>query len=209
MSDSVKVDVSRAQLKVVRVIDGLDPVARKRLSTFGAMTVLKAKRNASGGIVGKYKNGRKSGQLHRNISFRLAKTDGGVSGVAIGTGPEVGGKEEVKYASILEHGGTIKPKNSKLLAIPLTRDGLRPRQYFNTFFFRSGGKLFLAQSILRFASGSGKGKNAGMRLLFVLKNKVTMPAFHWLSRSIDLELLDGLLDPGLMVDDLLGGMRED
>ena len=97
-----------------------------------------------------------------------------------------------KRARIHYDGGTIVPKNSQYLTIPLrakggeyagafrglarksNRLGARARDYKGTFFIRRNGKLFLAQ---RVPGGEGKG---ALRFLFILLKRVTMPRREWL-----------------------------
>lgn len=77
------------------------------------------------------------------------------------------------YAKIHEHGGQIRPRSAKYLAVPLpaartkggdTRGG--PRSFANTFFAKSkAGNLILFQN-------QGKGKKP--LPLFVMKKQVTL-----------------------------------
>ncbi len=77
------------------------------------------------------------------------------------------------YAKIHEHGGTIRPKSAKYLAIPLAAAKAKsgdlrggPRSFTNTFFAKSkAGNLILFQN-------QGKGKKP--LPLFVMKKQVTL-----------------------------------
>lgn len=83
----------------------------------------------------------------------------------------------VKYAQIHEYGGTVTPKNSQYLTIPLdanktatgkTRMDARTAISQGAFFFKSkAGNLLIGQK------GSGKGEVVP---LFVLKKQITIPA---------------------------------
>lgn len=87
------------------------------------------------------------------------------------------------YAAILEYGGEITPKNAKALAIPvgeaLTEAGVPrqtgPRKYEDLFLLRTkAGKALLARR-------TGKG---ALEVMYVLKEKVTIPAFRYASEAV-------------------------
>lgn len=96
------------------------------------------------------------------------------------------------YAIAHEYGATIRPRNAKMLAVPLpaalTGSGVLkkpPRAYGDALFFFRGKKIdpstgkrraFLARRI-------GKGKNARLELLFVLKDSVRLPSGRLMFRE--------------------------
>lgn len=212
MSDQgVKVDVTRARVKVSRLKD-LPQLTRKKLAAWGALAVQVAKRNASGGIVGKYRGGRRTGQLKRNIAMKAVEFGAGDAGILVGTGPQVG-TNETKYASILEHGGTIRPKKKKFLAIPLPGVKGVPANYPDIFPITSkkGTHLLVAAKWRRVRGGMNSKRTGDLIPLFVLKKEVTIPPFHWLQGTIDTMLpeLHRQLAPQVLVDELLGGFTAD
>lgn len=79
-----------------------------------------------------------------------------------------------KYAAIHQFGGTITPKNSKYLTIPIHPDAKNhfAGQFPDLFFFMSrSGNAFLARTKL-----AGSKKDIGsMQLMFLLKKSVTIP----------------------------------
>ena len=170
-------DVSGAKKKN-KAIKGTGQAARYQLTSWGSKATKTIIRNVSGGIIGKYKGGVRTGQLRRNIKFKIrgSKTD-----IYL----EIG-SWGVKYARILERGGTIRPKRVQYLTIPFPGVKGRARNYRDAFVFKSrAGNLILAQR-----------QGAGLKPLFILKKSVQIPAFEWLEKSIDQErsLLQRMMD---------------
>ena len=132
------------------------------------------KKNASGPILHV-----RSGRLRSSIGSYTFGSDKELVG-RVGSGQRTG--QPVKYAGILETGGTIRPVKAKMLAIPLkaalTSAGVpryTPREVPNSFIMRTkNGNLMI------FAK-SGKKRITPM---FVLKNSVKIPAFKYLSKSL-------------------------
>lgn len=159
------------------------PKATKHVLTQWATdTVMMLKRSAA--AQQRSGRGRKTGQMGRNVGIEKTGNEE-VTKIVIGTG--VGGTQSVKYASIQDQGGTIH-KKTKLLTIPLGATKGLIRNYPGGFFFRpKSGGLFYA--------GPGKTRSGKpLRALFVLKDKVTLPASHWFSgiaepRAADLAAL--------------------
>ena len=86
------------------------------------------------------------------------------------------GSSGVIYARILEKGGTITPKKAKWLTIPLPGVKGRASNYPDSFVIKSkSGNLLIVQK---------KGKS-GIVPLFVLKKKVKIPDFRWLTGSLE------------------------
>lgn len=96
------------------------------------------------------------------------------------------------YALAHEYGATITPKRSKMLAIPLpaalTPSGVMrmpPRAYGDALFLFKSKKLDSATGRPRafLARRIGKGKNARLELLFVLKSSVRLPSGRLMFRE--------------------------
>ena len=138
-----------------------------QLQKWTGRTVKHIIRNISGGILKT-----RSGQFRRSITGRVARL-GKIVKTIIGSG--IFGRKAVKYAGILEKGGTIRPRKAKMLTIPLPGIKGRAANYPDAFIIKSKkGNLLLVEK---------KGKK-GLRPLFVLKDEVRIPAKHWLSQSI-------------------------
>lgn len=125
------------------------------------------RRLRAGGEIGlNVKNGALSRSLHRVVST----TPTGVQGIVT-----IGGTQ-APYAVAQEYGGTLRPRTSQWLAIPvssgLTRAGRRRfaslRQLANVFFVKKADKL------LAFQSSASKRKNAKAKLVAVLQRSVTL-----------------------------------
>jgi phage virion morphogenesis protein len=111
-----------------------------------------------------------------------------ITGEATATGAVV--FSNLPYARLHEYGGTVRPKRSKYLAIPLTRDAKRtgsPRRFRVKLSFRpfkrkgTGGVLFV--------------RRAGTTIdHYLLVKSVTIPARPFLSPSdAALKLIDGIV----------------
>lgn len=87
------------------------------------------------------------------------------------------------YAGIQEHGGVIRPKNAKALAIPLTPEAASynsPRDMPGlTMIKRKGKPPLLVRQMAR------RGSVVGMEILWVLVDRVEITATHWLSRGAE------------------------
>lgn len=120
----------------------------------------------------------RSGRLRSSIGSAVTETDKGLVGT-IGSGVRQG--ERVPYANIHETGGTIRPRISKWLTIPLpaalTRSGVprgRARDFNNTFVRKSKlGNLIIFQ----------KQGNRRILPLFLLKKSSIVSASKYLSRT--------------------------
>jgi len=194
MSDGkIQVDISRARAKI-SALKGVDRLMRKKLTFWMADTIYHIKRMISGTYLGT-----KTSQLKRNVGGKAVEFGSGAYGLMIGTGPDVG-LSEVIYASIQEHGGTIRPKKRKWLTVPLPGVKGTVSNYPDGFFIKSkaGNLLFVIR----------KGKY-GIQPLFVLKKEVKIPASHWLTQSIkDKQAeLEKMLDPNQLVGDMMEGLR--
>jgi hypothetical protein len=116
------VDTSRAKKKAAK-LKKMPEATGRTLVHFAGQVIKRAKRNATGGIVGKYKWGKKTGALGRNVGHKLERR-ADIFQLMIGTGTGLG-KSSVKYANILDKGGIIKAKNAPYLAIPMPDGSLR------------------------------------------------------------------------------------
>ena len=112
-------DAKRKNAKLRKMPLGIE----QTLVHFAGQVIKRAKRNATGGIVGKYKMGRKTGALGRNVGHELRRR-GELFELMIGTGIGLG-KSSVKYAEILDKGGVIRAKNVPYLAIPMPDGSIR------------------------------------------------------------------------------------
>ena len=167
MSGDVKVDITGA-VKKTKTLKNLPRATKYQLTAWGSEFVKYLKQTAvKGRYVGKYKGGTRSGQLRRGIQKRVSVM-GDAFKLEVGT-------QGVKYARILEKGGTIHPKRRQYLTVPLPGVKGRARDYPNAFIIKSKkGNLLIVER---------KGK-ADLRPLFVLKKSVTIPAFRWLEKSV-------------------------
>jgi phage gpG-like protein len=137
-------------------------------------------------ISGKYLLVR-SGRLRASIGSKVLETEEGISGI-IGSGVRQGGEgARVKYANIHETGGTITPKNTRFLTIPLsealTNAGVlrfTARQLFAGETKYDGA--FVWRGII-YGYMIAKGKRP-VTPLFLLKSSVTIPARYYMSRTL-------------------------
>jgi hypothetical protein len=161
-------------------------------------TVLKALVANVSGIVLK----RRTGNLARSMGFKLYRK-GGVPESVIGSGASLE-TERMKYANILETGGTIRPVNKQWLTIPT--------DYAKT---SSGVPRFTAQELRRGAGGYngsviidgiiygyiGQKKQTKLVPLFILKKSVTIPAKSYMAITVD-------MTAGQVVEDIVNKIRE-
>ena len=113
---SISIDI-RGAVKKTKTLKNLPRATKYQLTSWGGQTQKHIIRNVSGGIVGKYKWGRRSGQLRRSIKS-IIKIMGNRYQLEIGSWG-------VKYARILEKGGTIYPRRKKYLAVPMPDGSIR------------------------------------------------------------------------------------
>lgn len=154
-----------------------------QLQRWTGRTVKRIIRNLSGPILKT-----RTAQLRRSITGK-AQSVGTVASSIVGSG--IFGRKPVKYARIQEKGGKIRPKKAKMLTIPLPGIKGVAANFPDAFIITSKkGNVLLVER-----------KGTGLRPLFVLKKEVTIPASHWLSRSIDemMPELRRLLKPGEIV----------
>jgi len=144
---------------------------RYQLESWGSKTVRQLKMRGGGGVLKT-----RSAHLRNNIGMR-SSTLGHLYRLTVGTGSGVLLKK-VKYASILDRGGEIKPKRKQYLTIPLGKTKGWARNYKNTFIQKSKkGNLLIFQK-------SGKGKRSRIKPLFLLKKSVRIPAKRWFTNVI-------------------------
>jgi hypothetical protein len=111
----------------------------------------------------------KSGDLSRSIDF-FPRTPG-----AMGDTVKVGTNKI--YARIQDYGGTIRPKTSQYLTIPLPGTRGRIRDYPNGFFLRSKrGNVIYAEK---------KGNTGQIKPRFVLKKSVNIKGKPYLSKAFN------------------------
>lgn len=147
---------------------------------------------------------RRSGQLATRTTVELGNitSSGGETETLVASVVT----RNVPYAFIQEHGGTITPKKSKFLAIPLSAartpaGGSRgdPRDFKNTFVAKSkqGNLIIFQKNNVGSRSRSKRAENrSDITPLFVLKRSVTIPASRWASGATAdaLKQLPGLLE---------------
>jgi phage gpG-like protein len=126
----------------------------------------------------------RSGRLRASMGSIVLQKGENLEGT-IGSGVRQG--ERVKYANIHETGGVITPKNTKFLTIPLkaalTASGV---QRFTARDVMAGATKYSDSYIhngVIFGIMSG-GRGEGADPLFILKRSVTIPARHYLSRTL-------------------------
>jgi phage gpG-like protein len=171
----IEMNINKDDLaKVLRKMNALSVKDRsgKIFQAFQDSGALLANRlgRAAGGKILKSR----TGDLRKSIGSKVVQNGEDIS-ATVGSGTLTGGR--MKYASIHEHGGVIRPKNGRFIAIPLqaarTPAGVArgtPRSYQNTFI----AKRVIWQRI---------GKN--IIPLFALKRSVTIPATHYMSRTME------------------------
>jgi len=166
VSGDVKVDITGA-IKKTKTLKNLPRATKYQLTAWGGRAKVQIFRNVTGGIVGKYKGGTRTGQLGRSIKF-VVNTFGNMFRLQIGS-------FGTKYAHMLEKGGTIRPVRKQYLTIPVPGVKGWARNYPNAFVIKSKkGNLLIVER-------QGKGN---LRPLFILKKSVRIPAFRWLEKSV-------------------------
>jgi len=175
----IKTDTSGAQRKFTAltqtswVYDTLErwaPLAINEVKSLGAERFKSAK-----------------GHLLSSLGFKVSQTKSGAE-VLVGTG--VKGRKSIPYARIQDVGGEIEPKNRQYLTIPLGGTRGRAADYKDTFFIETkAGKLFLAQRVSAkvFKRKTTKGiklNDSGVRLLFLLVKKVTLPGSSYFTDAM-------------------------
>ncbi len=163
-----------------QVLFGLPKAVKRQATVWSSETVKLLKRSAAG--MQKSGRGRKTGQLARNVGMEIVADSSGYR-ILIGTG--VGRTLSVKYARIQDEGGTITKKN-KMLAIPLPGIKGSPSNYPGAFVIRSkkGNVLLVQRRWKKVRGGENYIQTQDLMPLFVLKDKVTLPATHWFSGII-------------------------
>lgn len=163
--------VSKSYYDKKKQLENIPRATRYQLTAWGSKAVRALKAKGGGGVLKT-----RTGHLRRNIDMRM-KDLGPYYILTVGTGPSVF-REKVKYAQILDRGGTILPRQKKMLTIPLGKTKGWARNYDNTFIQKSKkGNLLIFQNV-------GSGKKRKIKPLFLLKDKVTIPAKRWFSGTI-------------------------
>lgn len=189
MSVRIEYDMTRMRKKLGKLKHIEQPIKRQ-IDDWSSETVRRTKMNIRDIFT------TRTGQLWRSVGFKSG-IFGNIIRSEIGSG--AGGAEPTKYARILEKGGKIRPKRAKALTIPLPGVKGRAANYPNSFIIKSKkGNVLIAQR-------AGK---KGLRPLFVLKKKVKIPAFHWLSAPVKVmrPKLNKMLSPKEILK-VMGGMK--
>jgi hypothetical protein len=116
----------------------------------------------------------RTGLLRNSIGSKVYENEGELLGI-IGSGVRTG--ERVKYASILETGGTIFPVIAKFLTIPLS--GALTPAGVSRGPARSFSNTFISKNIIFQKQGNK------VVPLFILKKSVKIPAFRYMQRTVD------------------------
>lgn len=134
-----------------------------------------------GGLIG-----RRTGNLARAITFQVTPLPDGVTG-SVWPDPD-----KVPYGDIQEEGGTVIPKNSKFLAIPLdamlTGNGVArgtARQVIGDPESFGFAGTFIHNGVVFGRTGSGRA--GSVVPLFALKSSVVIPAHHYLDTTLTQE----------------------
>lgn len=173
-------NIDQSQLNtILRRLKNVDPKNRTSIFVKGfAQATQTVERKLKDNVSNKIVNVR-SGHLRNSIQSKVVRATGNLLSV-IGSNVRFGNR--LKYASILEIGGTITAKNAKYLTIPLP-SALTPtgqlkkkaREWDNTFVKRSkAGNLIIYQH-------NGKGK---ITPLFVLKKSVKINARRYMEKTM-------------------------
>jgi hypothetical protein len=126
--------------------------------------------------------------LQNNIGMKLIGDNADHYSALIGTG--VGGAKTVKYARIQDKGGTINAKG-KYLTIPFKGVVGNARSFNHTFLAKGpSGGLVMFQKL-------GRGKNATVQPLFILKRSVRLEATNWFTGQLNVNrsLLEAMMQP--------------
>lgn len=175
------IDMTGARMKV-RALGCTGRAVEYQLTAWGTRAV---RAIVTSGILGT-----RTGYLKRNVGMLLR---GGANPVlTIGTG--VGLTKPVDYARIHEEGGTIVPKKAKALTVPIGGTTGVAAYYGDLFVVKSKATK---QALL--CQRTAKG---GIRPLFVLMKKVTIPARQWVSRPLNAMRpeLEAMLDSEVLWD---------
>ncbi len=212
----IKADLGGA-LRKTAILAKTPKAALKCLQRWGANSVTALKRRAAG--MGKSGKHPKTGQLARAIGMRMD-----ASNRVLSVGSNVQKPTDVKYARILDEGGTIRPKGHPYLAIPLKGVKDRPKDHPNAFLIETRkGNVLLVEEVYRqnkkhfyrdekgryaglrgFAgAGGGTFERAGIRALFLLKEEVTISPTRWFSGTMRMQeaLLPGYMDEKVIFDE--------
>lgn len=133
---------------------------------------------------------KKTRSLSRSIHLEVVRVEAHYVEIAAGT--------DLEYAAIQEYGGTIKPKNAKWLAIPLTSNARRsvsPRNF-------SGGLRFVPINETRalLVDKSGKAQ-------FALRKSVVIKAQPYARPTFDEDQGDALKAVSRVLRQLIGAVK--
>lgn len=194
----IEVDLGAA-LRKTAALKLVPKAARKQLQSWGAKAVKLLKYEAAS--MKKSGSGRKTSQLARAVGMKMDDRT-----LTVGTNLQK--QTDVKYASIQDVGGTIRPKGHPYLAIPLKGIKDRPKDHPNAFVIESKkGNVLLVEQVFSKVRGKnnpgwrGSGYKTGLRALFVLKTEVTLPATRWFSGTM--QMMDAILPQYMNEETLL------
>jgi len=124
----------------------------------------------------------RSGHLRSSIGSLVSEGEGTLR-INVGSGIRQG--ERVKYANILETGGTIVPTKGRFLTIPLnaakTNAGVGR---FTAAEVRAGATQYTSSFINKGIIFGIIGKKGKPIPLFILKTSVSIPAKYWMSKTV-------------------------
>lgn len=162
--------------QIIKRLDGISDMSltlERTLHRIGMLLELKIKENIrSKGMVDE-------GALINSIKYRVEMSEGGGRVIMLSEG--------VRYAGILEYGGTIRPKNAKALAIPLTPWAKKMRKKYPGV---GNGGPTLREAPLRYAKATIQGLRRGVlvdakdRIGFILADSVKIPEKAYMREAI-------------------------
>ena len=162
---NARLEYTREGQAKTRMLNNIPNAYERQLNSWGGKTVKKLKYMVSGrGIIKP-----QSGKLRRNIGMRFWTLRHKYM-LTVGTGTGVF-KEGVKYAKILDEGGTIRAKNRTYFY--RTIDGQR-----NKYQFKNGPYLYVPLY-------KGGMRKKGEPYSFRLVKTVRIPPFKWFTKPIE------------------------
>ena len=203
----IELTVSKEDIgRINRMLSELDPTVQNKAIHKGLLkassTVLSRLVSNVSGIILK----RRTGNLAKSMGYRISEGKNGALESQIGSGATLQTNRMI-YANILEEGGIIRPKVAKMLAIPigkaLTPSGVarfRPRQITSSGYAHSFIKRSKAGNLILFGTNK-RGAKISITPLFLLKDKVTIPAFRYMAQTVE-------QTQGQVVTDIVNKIKE-
>jgi len=197
----IKIEVENKSIEaLMQLAKNIDPKDQGKAVYKGFKdAALLVERKLKDNITGRLLNVR-SGHLRSSIGSLIETTDDGIK-ANIGSGARQG--DRVKYANIHENGGTIRPRISQFLTIPL--DAAKTPSGVTRFTAREvkeGGTSYQSSFVKKgiiFGVLQRKGGKNSIVPLFILKKSVEIPASHYMSitaqemsQEVNVTILEGI-----------------